>query len=394
MWYEQLSSKQKWQILVISITNVAVSIFLPLSFVFKVPSWPIALIEVICLGTYFISYRAKPSVTEIPWITLSVLMSQWFPLARFISLAGIVRPRIIKKLWEQHHWLPQKVQLLVGTIALFLVIHTIACGWIFIQPPSAFMNSWDKYVYGVYWTVTTLATVGYGDITPQSSMARFYAMGIMMIGISSFAIFVSHFSRLLISRDSKLEAQKVKMRQLQEMLSRYQVPLRLRQETYHLYQHILDNKGLDEEEKILGELPLSLREQLQIHMRIQSIYRLEIFRNLSPGCLELIARNFEERFYNSGEVIVKQGEMGHEMFVVHHGEVEIWRDSQKLNNLKEGSIFGEMALLEETTRNAQVTAKKYSHLLILTAESFNRISEQYPEFRNRLNSIHRMRKTA
>lgn len=393
MWYDQLSHKQKWQILFTGLMTGSVTVLVPLSLVFEFPIWPVALIEVASLILFARFSGTRPSVSDLPWITVSAILWSWFPVVRFFALAGIVRPKVYRKLWEQHQWLPQKLQVLAGGIILALVIHTIACGWLLIQPPTT-TNPFDKYVFGVYWTVTTLATVGYGDIIPQSSLAKIYAMAIMLMGISSFAIFVSHFSRLLISRDSKLEAQKVKMKQLQEMLARYQIPVKLRQETYHLYQHILDHKGLDEEEKILGELPVTFREHLQVHMRVHSICRLEFFRGLSHGCLEMIARNFDERFYNSGEVIVRQGEAGHEMFVVHHGEVEIWRDAQKIGLLREGNVFGEMALLEETTRNAQVTAKKYCHMLILTTAAYVKISEEYPEFRTKLESVHRLRKSA
>jgi hypothetical protein len=393
MWLEQLSAKQKFQYKILAVLFGGLLIYAPLAAVYSLPLWPAMMLELTVLGLHQSMVRSPFQWGMTPWLallTLATLSGVQLPAA--LLLVGAVHPPILKKLWELYGWLPQKIQLAAISSFLLIVTHTIACGWLLIQPPDVALGVVEKYVWGVYWTVTTLATVGYGDIIPQSSGARFYAMGIMMVGVSSFAIFVSHFSRLLINRDSKLEAQKLKLRHLQELLMRYQVPFKLRHEAFMLYQHILSNKSAEDEERILGELPTSMRATLQIHMRVFAISKLEIFQGNSHECLETIAENLQERFYQAGERIVAQGEMGHEMFVVHHGEVDVWRDGVRLSSIAEGHVFGEAALIEQRPRSAQVVARKYCNILVLSNEAYLKIAQKYPRFKEKFEKIHSERK--
>ena len=45
---------------------------------------------------------------------------------------------------------------------------------------------WDRYIAGVYWAITTMTTVGYGDILPKSDVERLYATIIMLLGATVF----------------------------------------------------------------------------------------------------------------------------------------------------------------------------------------------------------------
>lgn len=392
MWLEQLSAKQKFQYKILAVLFAGLLIYAPLAAVYSLPLWPAMVLELIVLGLHQSMVRSPFQWGMTPWLVLLMFLAvSGIQAPAILMLVGAIHPPILKKLWELYAWLPQKIQLAAISSFLLIVTHTIACGWLLIQPPAN-LDVVEKYVWGVYWTVTTLATVGYGDITPQSSGARFYAMGIMMIGVSSFAIFVSHFSRLLVNRDSKVEAQKLKLRHLQELLMRYQVPFKLRHEAFMLYQHILANKSAEDEERILGELPSAMRATLQIHMRVYAISKLKIFQGNSHECYAAIAENLQERFYQAGEVIVEQGEVGHEMFVVHHGEVDVWRDGVRLSSISEGHVFGEAALLEQMPRSAQVVARKYCNILVLSHEAYLKIAQKYPRFKEKFENVHSERK--
>lgn len=63
-----------------------------------------------------------------------------------------------------------------------------------------------------------------------------------------------------------------------------------------------------------------------------------------------------ERTFRDGEVIVREGEPGREMFVVLSGAAVVKRNGTVLARLHKGQFFGEMAVLESLPRDADVVA--------------------------------------
>ena len=90
-------------------------------------------------------------------------------------------------------------RLLFFAIVSFMVIHVIACLWVFFAGFSdEFKGTWmdndevrsmsngEVYLIAVYFAVTTITTVGYGDISANNGMERVFCLIVMMIGVTLF----------------------------------------------------------------------------------------------------------------------------------------------------------------------------------------------------------------
>jgi NADH:ubiquinone reductase (H+-translocating) len=83
--------------------------------------------------------------------------------------------------------------------------------------------------------------------------------------------------------------------------------------------------------------------------------------------------------YEPGEPIVRQGQVGRELFVILKGEVEISSEGGgQLARLGEREVFGERALLEDTPRNATVRATRASDVLVLSRGDFHAMVKNLP----------------
>lgn len=95
----------------------------------------------------------------------------------------------------------------------------------------------------------------------------------------------------------------------------------------------------------------------------------------------LLARATEEsRAVSAGETIFREGEAGHEFYVVKSGTVAIRHGNKTLQVLGEGEIFGEMALIDSEPRSADVVAETDCVVVPVSEKQFLFMTSQAPYF--------------
>jgi CRP/FNR family cyclic AMP-dependent transcriptional regulator len=112
--------------------------------------------------------------------------------------------------------------------------------------------------------------------------------------------------------------------------------------------------------------------------KVEALKRAPLFDGLSRKELVELARVSEDLEVPPGKVLCKEGEIGHEFFVIVDGEVEVTRNGKRVATRGGGEFFGEIALLEETRRTATVTAKTPLRFFVLTRSDFRRLVSENP----------------
>ena len=114
------------------------------------------------------------------------------------------------------------------------------------------------------------------------------------------------------------------------------------------------------------------------------VSRQVLFSSLDDSGLRSLLNLLELRAVRSGERVVVQGETGEEAFVVARGELEVSRVAENGNatalaRLGSGSLVGEMALLAQAPRAAQVVASRPCLLLVLRKGALDALVAEEPE---------------
>jgi CRP-like cAMP-binding protein len=97
---------------------------------------------------------------------------------------------------------------------------------------------------------------------------------------------------------------------------------------------------------------------------------VDLFASLPAPELEGLAARLTEVQAAPGGEIVREGEIGHHLYVVEDGELEVVHHGRTVATLAPGDYFGEIALLRHTPRTATVVAKTPVTLLSLEREGF------------------------
>merc|ERR1712087_800007 len=83
-----------------------------------------------------------------------------------------------------------------------------------------------------------------------------------------------------------------------------------------------------------------------------------------------LAQAFVDQSFQKGATIIKQGDSGHEFFVIREGEASVHVDGNKVTTLKKGDYFGEASLLRDEVRNATIQAETVLEAFKITGEKF------------------------
>jgi CRP/FNR family cyclic AMP-dependent transcriptional regulator len=86
------------------------------------------------------------------------------------------------------------------------------------------------------------------------------------------------------------------------------------------------------------------------------------------------------RSAKAGEIIFKEGDEAHQLFVIKSGEVAIQSGNRTLAELSTNHIFGEMALIDDAPRSATAVAKTDVELVPISEEQFLFLVSQTPFF--------------
>lgn len=112
------------------------------------------------------------------------------------------------------------------------------------------------------------------------------------------------------------------------------------------------------------------------HEHLKSI---PLFAGLDRHELDVIASAAVEFRLPAGRVLMSQGAVAHEMFVVMDGTLEVIRDGEHVADIGAGGFAGEMALLTHAHRHASVVAKTDVTVLDIDGRSFSVVLEEAPQ---------------
>ncbi len=111
---------------------------------------------------------------------------------------------------------------------------------------------------------------------------------------------------------------------------------------------------------------------------IEMLGKASLWSGLERKELKFIAKLSKEREYGTGDVIVRKGEGTVGFYLILDGSVEIRSGGTILSKLGPGQFFGEMSVIDNQPRSADVVATENSRCLILSAWSFNALITKHP----------------
>lgn len=202
-----------------------------------------------------------------------------------------------------------------------IVVHVVACLWVFVdryEYPS--VDSWivdygqvdsanfDIYVSACYWAITTLATVGYGDIVPGNTLGRVYNSTVMLLGVVFYSYIIGTVTGVLGDLDRRQGKLTSRLSALQDISSQFQISKKfflqlksaLEQDQY---------RARKDRQDVLSSLPRKLAARLTFVMHRKLLLHNRFFRKTSLKFMQAILPLLRPLKTRGGEIVYRAQEM-------------------------------------------------------------------------------------
>jgi len=316
-------------------------------------------------------------------------------LLRLLKLLRVFKIFVIFRRWEALSWInPGHLKIIKIVAIIMLLVHWIACAWFVSALIAGFpTNSWvvradlrfaepiNQYVRSLYWTITTMTTVGYGDITPIRNAEYLVAALVMLMGASLYAFLIGSVASLLSSLNAAKSTHRERMRAVTQYLHNRRIPSELNSRVRNYYEYLWARYQGIKEGALLEDLPSSLRLEIMGHLAGDVLVTVPLFKYSSRPLMDRLLMSLELQTYPPDCLVVRENQTGNEIFFITQGMVEIVSDDGRSHGILEsGDYFGHMSLVLREKRTASIRTRDYCDMLILTKAKLERIREEYPEF--------------
>ncbi|KAF7697817.1 potassium voltage-gated channel subfamily H member 6a [Silurus meridionalis] len=240
----------------------------------------------------------------------------------------------------------------------------------------------DKYVTALYFTFSSLTSVGFGNVSPNTNPEKIFSICVMLIGSLMYASIFGNVSAIIQRLYSGTARYHTQMLRVKEFIRFHQIPGGLRQRLEEYFQHAWSYTNGIDMNAVLKGFPECLQADICLHLNRTLLQSCNAFCGASKGCLRALAMRFKTTHAPPGDTLVHSGDVLTALYFISRGSIEILRDDVVVAILGKNDIFGEPISLygRPGKSSADVRALTYCDLHKILRDDLLEVLDMYPDF--------------
>jgi len=335
---------------------------------------------------------------------LPFLLASSSPLAAAFQVLRASRVFRILRTWERFGRIdPLLLRMVRYLIALALLVVWLSCCWLFLGLSDPSADGWiarhgfadrsaaDKLLFSFYWTLTTLTSVGYGDVLPNTRAEILLAMLTMCLGVVVIAVAIGNIVAVVNQLNDGRSEYEMRQAAVRRYLSLNGVKSSTLSQFQQFGNFLWDNYRGVRPDQVLADLPVSLRRVVAEEILEGSADDVPLLREMSFHLRGSLLMLLTAEVFHPGGVILPEGEIGSCIVFMISGGARILKDGldarEEWAQFGPGDHFGELSFFLGERRNCSVVAQDYVQAFILDRSAYDEICRRDESFNEVLRSI-------
>jgi hypothetical protein len=248
--------------------------------------------------------------------------------------------------------------------------------------PTSGPTKTSKYITALYFTFSSLTSVGFGNVSPNTNSEKGFSIIIMLVGSLMYASIFGNVSAIIQRLYSGTARYQIQMLRVKEFIRFHQIPNPLRQRLEDYFNHAWNYTNGIDMNMVLKGFPECLQADICLHLNSQLLKSCPAFKDASEGCLRTFSMKLKTTHAPPGDIITHRGDILTSLYFISRGSIEILKDDNVIAILSKDDILGENPLLyTEPGKSAfNVRSLTYCDLHKILRDDLLEVIDMYPEF--------------
>ncbi|KAL0422273.1 UNVERIFIED_CONTAM: Potassium channel AKT2/3 [Sesamum latifolium] len=229
-----------------------------------------------------------------------------------------------------------------------------------------------RYISALYWSITTMTTVGYGDIHAVNALEMGFIIFYMLFNLGLTAYIIGNMTNLVVEGTRRTMEFRNSIEAASSFVSRNRLPPRLKEQILAYMCLRFKAESLNQQQ-LIEQLPKTICKSIQQHLFLPTVKKVYLFKGVSMEILMLLVADMKAEYIPPREDVIIQNEAPDDIYIIVSGEVEMIDCEMEKENvvwaLNAGDMFGEVGAFCSMPQSFTYRTKTLSQLLRLKTSS-------------------------